>query len=188
MWSKYLWPKCMLLLAIFLQPVNALAIEQKALPEKAFPVQTVQTWVPDAAIVGRGVMSYAFWDIYEATLYAPAGVWDSSKPVALSIHYFRTLHGKAIADRSVQEIRQQGFNNEVTLAAWNSQMKAIFPDVENGTVLTAVYVPGKHTTFYKGADAIGVIKGDDFGQSFFGIWLAEKTSEPTLRRALLGLQ
>lgn len=167
----------------FLQASSAHAAE-----EKIVPVATVQTSVPGAAVVGRGVLSYAFWDIYEATLFAPEGVWDANKPYALSIEYFRALNGKAIADRSVQEMRQQGFTNEVTLAAWNAQMKAIFPDVDNGTVLTAVYVPGQHTTFYKGADTIGVIKGDDFGKSFFGIWLAEKTSEPRLRRALLGLQ
>lgn len=175
---------CMVFQSIFfLQALNVFAIE-----ENTSPVKTVQASVPGAAVVGRGVLSYAFWDIYEATLFAPEGVWNSSKPFALSIEYFRALKGKEIADRSVQEIRQQGFTNEVTLAAWNSQMKAIFPDVKKGTVLTAVYMPDKQTTFYNGAEIIGVIKDDDFGKSFFGIWLAEKTSEPTLRRALLGLK
>jgi hypothetical protein len=83
---------------------------------------------------------------------------------------------------------KQGFTDEVTLADWNSQMKAIFPDVKAGTVLTAISQPGKQTTFYDGATIIGSIKGDDFGKAFFGIWLAEKTSEPKLRRALLGLK
>lgn len=173
----------MLQSVFFLQAINACAVE-----ENVFPVETIQTSVPDASVVGSGVLSYAFWDIYKASLFAPDGVWDPDKPYALSIEYFRAIKGKDIADRSVQEIRQQGFTNEVTLAAWNSQMKTIFPDVKKGTVLTAIYMPGKQTTFYKGADTIGVIKGDDFGKSFFGIWLAEKTSEPKLRRALLGLK
>lgn len=167
----------------FLHAINAFAAE-----EHAVPAETVQASVPGAALVGRGVLSYAFWDVYEATLFAPDGVWNSNQPFALSIHYFRVIKGKDIADRSVQEIRQQGFTDEVTLAAWHAQMKAIFPDVKNGTVLTAVYAPGKHTAFYNGTTVIGAIKGDDFGNAFFGIWLAEKTSEPTLRRALLGLK
>lgn len=150
--------------------------------------ETVLAAVPDASIVGRGVLSYAFWDIYEATLYAPKGHWEPTLPFALSLKYFRTIDGKDIADRSVQEMRSQGFNDEIKLAAWHTQMKAIFPDVNDGTVLTAIHIPGKQTTFYKGTETIGVIKGDDFGKSFFGIWLAEKTSEPTLRRALLGLK
>lgn len=167
----------------FLHAINAFAAG-----EHAVPAETVQTSIPDAAVVGRGVLSYAFWDVYEATLFAPDGVWDPGKSFALSLEYFRVIKGKDIADRSVQEIRQQGFTDEVTLAAWHAQMKAIFPDVKKGTVLTAVYIPGKQTTFYDDATFIGVIKGDDFGKSFFGIWLAEKTSEPALRRALLGLK
>lgn len=150
--------------------------------------ETVFAAVPKAAVVGRGVLSYAFWDVYEATLYAPESMWDPAKPFALSIKYYRVINGRDIADRSVQEMRKQGFTDEVTLAAWNSQMKAIFPDVKHGTVLTAVHLPGKQTTFFKGADTIGAIKGDDFSRLFFGIWLSEKTSEPTLRRALLGLK
>lgn len=189
MWSRCAVFRCIVFLKIaflgtvFLQPINAFAIE-----ENAALVEVVQASVPGASLVGRGVLSYAFWDIYEATLFAPDGVWDSNKPFSLSIKYFRTINGKDIANRSVQEIRQQGFTDEVTLAAWNSQMKTIFPDVKKGTMLTAVYIPDKQTTFYSGTDVIGVIKDDDFGRSFFGIWLAEKTSEPKLRRDLLGLK
>ncbi len=184
MWSRYILFMDIALLGIFfLQPIHVFAGEENALS-----AEPVQAYVPNASVVGSGVLSYAFWDIYEATLFAPEGVWSSNKPFALSIEYFRALKGKEIADRSVQEMRQQGFTNEVTLAAWNSQMKAIFPDVKKGTVLTAVYIPGIQTTFYNGAGIIGVIKDDDFGKSFFGIWLAEKTSEPKLRRALLGLK
>lgn len=149
--------------------------------------QTMLNSVPDASVVGRGVLSYAFWDVYEATLYAPKGRFDPTKPVALSIAYYHAIDGKDIADRSVQEMRKQGFNDEIKLAAWNAQMKAIFPNVKDGTVLSAVYNPGRQTAFYNGGEAIGSIKGDDFGKLFFGIWLGERTSEPELRRALLGL-
>lgn len=177
--------KLLVLLGILLcQPFNSYANNEDAHSAD----QSALASVPDAAEVGRGVLTYAFWDVYEATLYAPAGKWDAAQPFALSIEYYRALNGKAIADRSVQEMRKQGFSDEVTLAAWHTQMKAIFPDVSAGTVLTAVYEPGKQTRFYDHSKAIGTVKGDDFGKWFFGIWLAEKTSEPKLRRALLGLQ
>lgn len=153
----------------------------------AFAGGVVLNTVPNASVVGRGVLSYAFWDVYEITLYAPKGRWDPNKHFALSIEYFHSIKGKDIADRSVQEMRKQGFSDEVKLAAWNSQMKKIFPDVKDGSVLSAVYVPGKKTIFYSRNEMIGVIKGDDFARMFFGIWLAEKTSEPQLRRALLGI-
>lgn len=143
--------------------------------------------VPNAAVVGSGMLSVIFWDVYKATLIAPDGHWNPAKPFALSIAYLRTIDGKDIADRSVQEMRKQGFTDEVRLATWNNQMKNIFPDVKPGSVLMAVYHPGKNTQFFDGDRAVGAIKGDDFAKAFFGIWLDEKTSEPELRRALLGL-
>jgi hypothetical protein len=153
----------------------------------ALATEAIFTAVPNAAVVGRGVLTYFFWDIYAATLYAPHGRWDPAKPYALSLEYYREIDGKDIADRSVQEMRKEGFADEVKLATWNAQLKTIFPDVKDGSILSAIYLPGKETVFYNDENAIGRIKGDDFGRYFFGIWLGEKTSAPDLRRALLGL-
>jgi hypothetical protein len=158
-----------------------------AYPQSVSATEVIMSSVQGASIVGRGILSYILWDVYEATLYAPKGRWDPQKPFALSIEYYRTIEGKDIADRSVQEIRKQGFTDEVKLAAWNTQMKTFFPDVTEGTILSAVYAPAQQTTFYNGNNLVGTIKGDEFGRLFFGIWLDEKTSEPRLRRALLGL-
>ncbi len=143
--------------------------------------------VPNASIVGHGILSYAFWDVYEATLYAPKGQFKPTKPFALSIKYFYEINGKDIADKSVQEMRRQGFNDEIKLAAWHTQLKAIFPNVKTGTVLSAVFTPDGQTYFFNGSKAIGTIKGGDFARLFFGIWLSETTSKPELRRNLLGL-
>lgn len=155
--------------------------------QTAWATETILASVPRASVVGRGVLSYAFWDVYKAALYAPDGHFESGKPVALTIEYLISINGKDIADRSIQEIRKQGFADEAKLADWDTQLKSIFPDVRNGTVLTAVFQPGEQTVFYNGNNAIGTIAGDDFGRLFFGIWLGERTSEPKLRRALLGL-
>jgi hypothetical protein len=152
----------------------------------ASATNVIEASIPNASIVGHGTLSYVLWDVYEATLYAPQGRWSPNRPFALSIKYHCAIDGKDIADRSVEEIRKQGFSDEIKLATWNEQMKSIFPDVKNGTILSAVYIPGKQTIFYEGDEPIGTIKGDDFGKLFFGIWLSEKTSEPDLRRALLG--
>jgi hypothetical protein len=155
--------------------------------QAAMAADKILASVPAASVVGRGVLSYAFWDIYEATLYAPKGAWSAARPFALSIEYYKDINGRDIADTSAKEMRKQGFTNERKLSDWNAQMRSIFPDVKQGTVLSAVYIPGRHTIFYDGNRAIGSIKGDDFGRLFFGIWLSEQTSKPALRRALLGL-
>ena len=150
-------------------------------------MDVITKFIPDAKIVGAGTLSLAFWDIYDATLYAPDAKINKTKPFALSIRYMREIEGRDIADRSVQEIRKQGFVDEFKLAAWNNQMKNIFPNVEDGTVLSAVFIPGDRTTFYAGERQIGIIKDAEFTIWFANIWLGEKTSEPLLRRRLLGL-
>jgi hypothetical protein len=153
----------------------------------AYANDVAQKYFSNAEKVGTGRLSVVFWDVYDATLYAPNGQWDSRNPYALSIHYFREIDGVDIADRSVEEIRKQGFSDEVKLAEWQTEMRGIFPDVRNGSELTAVLKPQKSTEFYSDGKHIGSIKGAEFGTHFFNIWLSEKTSEPKLRKKLLGL-
>ena len=147
----------------------------------------VYKYVPNAAQVGSGRLSVVFWDVYDATLYAPNGKWNAHSPYALSIHYFREIAGVDIAKRSEEEIRKQGFTDDAKLAEWQAEMRGIFPDVKNGSKLTAIFTPRKSTDFYSDGTHIGSIRGDEFAAYFFNIWLSEKTSEPDLRRKLLGL-
>jgi hypothetical protein len=144
--------------------------------------------IPNAEIVGKGRLSFLFWDAYDAALYAPEGRWESSQPFALSLQYLREISGEDIADVSIEEIRKQGFTDEVKLAAWHSQMREIFPDVSEGVGLTGVYVPNQPTRFYKNDQEIGSIRDPEFGKYFFNIWLAETTAKPELRSQLLGLR
>ncbi len=143
--------------------------------------------IPDAEIVGEGRLTLLFWDVYDATLYAPEGTWNSKKPFALTLSYLRDLEGSDIAERSVEEIQKQGFNDETKLSKWHQEMQDIFPDVRHGTELTGVHIPGRATHFFEDGKKIGTITDPEFGQYFFDIWLGEKTSEPGLRKQLIGL-
>lgn len=146
----------------------------------------IGTMVPDAQKVGSARMTYMFWDVYDATLYAPQGKWSADSPFALKLTYLRDLHGQKIVDRSIKEMRNQGYDNEIRLAAWHTQMRDIFPDVKEGDVITGIFTADKQTLFYNGEQEIGHINDPEFGQRFFDIWLNSKTSEPELRTALLG--
>jgi hypothetical protein len=149
-------------------------------------VDMIGKHVQSPAMVGEARYTYILFDVYDAKLFAPKGVWDFEKPFALELTYLRNLSGHKIADRSAKEIRNQGFSNEVQLAGWYSQMQEIFPDVSEGSMLTGVYQPDEETLFYHGDHLIGRIKDPEFGRWFFGIWLSENTSEPEFRRMLIG--
>ena len=56
-------------------------------------------------------MTYLFWDIYDASLYATQGVYSQDQPFVLALRYLRELDGKEIAKRSLKEIEKQGITN-----------------------------------------------------------------------------
>ncbi len=152
----------------------------------SFAADQILKHIPDAKVVGQGRMSVLLWDVYDATLYGPEGSWSADKPFALKLNYLRKLNGKKIADRSVEEMRGQGFDDEVKLATWHAQMSKIFPDVIKGTEITGVYAKSGESIFYQNDQEIGRIKDPEFSRAFFDIWLNEKTSAPDLRAKLLG--
>ncbi len=152
----------------------------------AYALDVIGTYVPDAEKVGQGRLKVMLWDVYDAALFAPNGQWQQDQPFALKLSYLRDIEGKKIADRSAEEIRTQGFTDEVKLADWHAQMRAIFPNVSSGSDLTGVSTQSGETVFYSGEQEIGRITDPDFGQQFFNIWLSTKTSAPELRRKLLG--
>ena len=152
----------------------------------AHALEHIKTYVPAAQKVGEGRLTYLFWDVYDAALYAPQGMLNDGQPFALKLSYLRDIEGKKIADRSAEEMRDQGFDDEVKLATWHAQMRKIFPDVQEGETITGVYTRGGGSVFYKDNIRIGVINDPEFSEAFFNIWLSDKTSAPDLRRKLLG--
>lgn len=168
-------------IALFM-PVVAMAMT-KTMP--TIPL-SVKTYMPDAKIVGKGRMRYLAWEVYDATLYAPKGLYAPGKSMALTLGYLRPLKGKEIADRSIQEMRGQGFKDEASLLLWQKRMISVFPNVVAGTILTGVRTTEGKTVFFKNNKLIGSIDNPEFSENFFGIWLNEKTSSPDLRKQLLG--
>jgi hypothetical protein len=91
-----------------------------------------------------------------------------------------------IAERSVDEIAKLGYGTPDQRARWGVLMKQIFPDVVDGDRIVGVYLPQSGARFYYNGKAIGEIQDREFAKAFFGIWLDPRTSEPALRKKLLG--
>ena len=147
----------------------------------------IQSHVPAAKLVGQGRAQILVWDIYDAKLYAPGGVYTEGRPFALELSYLQVLEGREIADHTISEMRRLGYTNEAKLAAWHDRISRIFPDVVPSDTVTGVYVPGGRTIFYKDGDEAGHVDDPAFGREFFRIWLDARTSLPSLREELLNL-
>jgi hypothetical protein len=141
--------------------------------------------LPNFEEVGSGTMRFFGLRIYDATLWSPGGVWSANQPYALELIYARSFDGAAIARRSIEEIRAQRAYPAATLARWEQQMRALFPDVKSGDRLTGVRMPGAGAAFYSGPRKLGQIDDEAFADAFFGIWLHPATSAPDLRARLL---
>jgi Chalcone isomerase-like len=142
-----------------------------------------------ARFIGQGRLRYFGLHIYDAALWSTASGSElslDSHAIGLELRYARNLDGEAIAQRSLQEMSRVGEVSDANGQRWLQEMKRLFPDVTAGDRLTGIHRPGEAARFYLNGKLRGDVRDPTFGKLFFGIWLSPRTSQPQLRRALLG--
>ena len=163
----------------------AVVLLHTAITGASASIETARLHIPDVETVGSARMQVLFWKIYDAELYAPDGVWSSDHPYALSLSYLRSFKGQDIVERSIDEIEGQGFNDTELLSQWRDELSQIIPDVDSQTNITGVVDAQGHSLFYANGELVGTVKDPLFSEKFFGIWLSEQTSQPSLRANLI---
>jgi hypothetical protein len=136
-----------------------------------------------ALLQGSGKFNWWGFHIYDASFYR-AGA-PTSQEFAIDIRYQKSFTGVAIANSSAEEMKKIGVP-DAQVALWGKELAKIFPNIEPGQALTAVYAPKQGTIFYHDGKRIAQIPSVEFSKAFFGIWLDPKTSSPKLRSELLG--
>ena len=160
--------------------------------QPAVPTQVpaeVAAELPGARLLGNGRLTYFALHIYDARLWVGDGFAAdnfSKLPLALELEYARTLFGKLIAERSLDEMKRAGGFSDDQGQRWLAAMTQTFPDVNKGDRLTGLHRPGEAAAFFLNGKPRGEIRDADFARRFFGIWLSPQTSEPKLRTGLLG--
>ncbi len=135
---------------------------------------------------GEATMRFFGLKVYDVRLWTQMKPFSHAEPFAVELVYDMSLSGKDIAERSVTEMRAQGYNDESKLKRWGEQMAKIFPDIKQGDTLIGLSIPAKEARFYTREKLIAVVPDPEFAKAFFDIWLSEKSSEPKLRLRLLG--
>ena len=139
---------------------------------------------------GSGVMRLFGLRVYEARLWVKSTLdanHYASSEFALELVYDRRLEGKAIAERSVAEMRRIGEFDEAKAKAWLDLMSRAFPDVAAGDRLVGINDGLGGVRFFHNARLTVETVDAEYARLFFGIWLSPKTSAPALREAILGL-
>lgn len=152
-----------------------------ALPESA------TVGMPSLKAIGGGLLRIFGFRIYNAYLWTPGGAsFDHRKPFVLDIHYLRDFTAKQLAERSIDEMRDQGVGHDSVYRKWIAEMQGVFTDVREGDRLTGVATAARTAKFFYNGTFRGEIVDPDFTDAFFGIWLSEKSSQPRMRNQLLG--
>jgi len=157
----------------------------------ATPESTESAALQDQQVLGRSRLRVWGFEVYDARLWAGPG-FDAQRyeqhRFGLELNYLRSFKGRAIAERSMDEMRDLAAITPEQATRWLAAMSALFPDVQRGDRITGVHVPGSGARFYLNGKWLGEVADDSFSRLFFGIWLSPKTSQPAMRATLLQAQ
>ncbi|MBV4473942.1 chalcone isomerase family protein [Pseudomonas botevensis] len=147
-----------------------------------------QDALPGAQIIGSGDFSVFGFDVYNARLWSSARPLAEGQPFALELIYRRTISRDDLVKASVDEIKRLAGAtvSPAQLAGWQTQMQQSFVDVQAGTRITGVYLPGRGARFFVGQQLQHEIDDPLFARAFFDIWFDPRTRSPQLRQQLLG--
>lgn len=159
------------------------ALAQVSAPELA---PAVVTLMPEVKFRGGGAQTFLGLSIYDGYYWGLGDGWSPDQPFALELVYHHSFNGAMIAERSAEEMTRLGYGTPHQRERWAQQMKRIFPDVDEGDCLIGVNLPHEGARFFRNGTPIGNVDDREFARAFFAIWLDPRTSEPALRKKLLG--
>jgi hypothetical protein len=159
------------------------------------PPPEVQAELPGARLQGSGRLRFFGLHIYDARMWVPPAYPSEGParedflkhPFVLELEYARSLEGRKIAERSIEEMERAGPLAPTQTQNWLGFMTQAFPDVSAGTRLSAMHRAGESVHFFVNGTPGREIRDTEFARRFFGIWLGPKTSEPRMRLQLLGV-
>ena len=153
------------------------------------PEAHIVSEIGTARLAGQGTFRWFGIAVYDAQLWVgPRGYLASAPeaaPFVLDLHYARALDGQKIAEASFDQLEKIKAGTSDQRAAWLLKMRAIFPDVQSGSRLSGVYLPGLGVRFYLDGKMLGEVQDLAFARAFFAIWLAPASTATSLRQALL---
>jgi len=136
--------------------------------------------------VGEARLRVLFWSIYDSRLYTPSGDYDTGeRPLRLEIEYLRDIRAEALVDRTEKEWRKMGLRHP-DQNAWLERLETLWPDIEDGDVLTLDVNRDEEASFAHNGRPLGTIGAEGFARQFLAIWLSEDSSRPQLRAELVG--
>ena len=143
---------------------------------------------PNWQTVGTAKLKVLFFEVYESSLYTPTGQYAGfNDTVRLDIRYLRDFAAAALLKQTAKEWQKLDMTN-ADINQWLPQLANIWPDVSQNDVLSARRIHPSKLDFYFNEQLIGSINDHQLADAFLAIWLSPNTSEPDLRKQLIGMK
>lgn len=141
--------------------------------------------------VGMAEFSYLFWDVYDSYLFNHSGkidanyAWYEQAPLILEIRYKRDIKADDLIESTIEQWQHLGLSED-KYQEYVPWLKSVWPDLKDGDRLALLVQDGYSVFFYNKEE---IARQDDpyFSRIFLDIWLSTDTSEPKLRKKLLGM-
>ncbi|MBT8449333.1 MAG: chalcone isomerase family protein, partial [Gammaproteobacteria bacterium] len=138
-------------------------------------------------LVGEGMMSYLFWDVYLARLYTKSGTYlKQVSDTAIEFNYKLDIKSKALVEETINQWRELELDEHPQEVEWANALLEIWPDISEGDQLLFHIDENGHAQFYYNNQFRGEIASPEFSARFKSIWLSEDTTAPKVRKKLLG--
>lgn len=150
-------------------------------------------WAQPAALAngwlsGTARLTVFGFEVYTARLWVTPGFQReqyTQHALALELTYLRNFKGRAIAERSLKEMRRVEPFTDTQAQTWLAALTQTIPDVTTGDRLTGLYQPGQGLRLLFNGAPLPELSDPVLARVFIGIWLSPHTSEPAMRDRLL---
>ena len=141
-----------------------------------------QTWNP----VGSSDMRWMVFKVYNITLLTHDGEYQpEGYPQALEIRYYRDIDKEDLVKSTGNQWIKLGIPSS-KIKLWLPELLAMWPDISaNDTLRIEVDVNGTNNFRFNG-ELIGAVDDEDFSRAFLDIWLSPETTQPAVRKRLIG--
>ena len=136
--------------------------------------------------VGEARLKFSFFKIYDSILFSADKRYESiEQEMTLSIDYLRNIPKKRIINAAVNQWEHLNFDTE-SIVKWSNEIESILPEIRKNDNLSFYKDQYGFGEFYYNDKLIGKIDDKNFSEAFLSIWLSSDTSQPKLRKKLIG--
>jgi len=150
----------------------------------AYPYE-VTKYIGNKEPLGTASITSFLFKLYDVSIWTKGKRFSWNQPFVLYLKYARSFSRQELVDATIDEMKRidgvRGAAEQSDKEIFNS----MFPSVNAGDSISAVYLPNKAIIFYYNSREIGTITNMVLARQFLNIWLSDRARDPDARRRIL---